>query len=59
MLPVSTAWGRVGTALGGALEARKYEDYETFKQRWETLCEQVAELERHFPKPAAAAAAKD
>lgn len=42
---LSTAWGRVGTALSGAMEERKYEDYEKFMERFETLCEQVSALQ--------------
>jgi hypothetical protein len=42
---LKTAWGRVGTAMSGAMEERKYENYEKFMERFETLCEQVSALQ--------------
>ena len=45
-----TAWGRVGTATSGVTEARKYEDFDVFMERWETLQEQVAELKKVYDR---------
>lgn len=41
---LSTAWGRVGTAISGLAEARKYEDPVVFEERWERVKEEVAAL---------------
>jgi hypothetical protein len=47
---LGTAWGRVGTAISGLSEARKYEDPVVFEERYARVQEEVEALREELKK---------